>query len=76
VVVNVGKKDGLKSGDLLSVERVTREIKDPSTGAVIRRMTSQVGTIQITDVDEGSAEAKIISGTSFKVGDMVKTVTQ
>jgi len=76
VVVNVGKKDGLKPGDLLSVERVTREIKDPSTGAVIRRMTSQLGTIQITDVDEGSAEAKILSGAGFKVGDMVKTVTQ
>jgi len=76
VVVNVGRKNGLKTGDLLSVERVTREIKDPSTGAVIRRMTSQVGTIQITDVDEGSAEAKILSGAGFKVGDMVKTVTQ
>ncbi len=76
VVVNVGKKAGLKSGDTLSVERVTREIKDPSTGAVIRRMTSQVGTIEITDVDEGSAEAKIVSGSGFKVGDMVKTVTQ
>jgi curli biogenesis system outer membrane secretion channel CsgG len=76
VVVNVGKKAGLKSGDTLSVERVTREIKDPSTGAVIRRMTSQVGTIQVTDVDEGSAEAKIVSGSGFKVGDVVKTVTQ
>jgi hypothetical protein len=76
VVVNVGKKAGLKSGDTLSVERVTREIKDPATGAVIRRMTSQVGTIQITDVDEGSAEAKILTGSGFKVGDMVKTVTQ
>jgi len=76
VVVNVGKKAGLKSGDTLSVERVTREIKDPATGAVIRRMTSQVGTIQITDVDEGSAEAKILTGSGFKVGDMVKTATQ
>jgi len=76
VVVNVGKKAGLKSGDTLSVERVTSEIKDPATGAVIRRMTSQVGTIQITDVDEGSAEAKILTGSGFKVGDMVKTATQ
>lgn len=76
VVVNVGKKAGLKAGDKLSVERVTREIKDPSTGAVIRRMTSQVGTIEITDVDEGSAEAKIVNGSGFKVGDVVKTVTQ
>jgi curli biogenesis system outer membrane secretion channel CsgG len=76
VVVNVGKKDGLKPGDTLAVERVTREIKDPSTGAVIRRLTSQLGTIQITDVDEGSGVAKVVSGSGFKVGDMVKTVTQ
>jgi curli biogenesis system outer membrane secretion channel CsgG len=76
VVVNVGSKAGLKPGDKLAVERVTREIKDPSTGAVIRRMTSQVGTIEITDVDEASGMAKIISGSGFKVGDMVKTVTQ
>ena len=76
VVVNVGKKAGLKPGDTLSVERVTREIKDPSTGTVLRRMTSQVGTIQITDVDDGSGVAKVLSGSGFKVGDMVKTVTQ
>ena len=76
VVVNVGSKAGLKPGDKLSVERVTREVKDPSTGAVIRRMTSQVGTIEVTDVDEGSAGAKVVSGSGFKVGDVVKTVTQ
>jgi curli biogenesis system outer membrane secretion channel CsgG len=76
VVVNVGRKAGLKPGDKLAVERVTREIKDPSTGAVIRRMTSQVGTIEITDVDEGSGVAKVVTGSGFKVGDMVKTVTQ
>ena len=76
VVVNVGKKAGLKPGDTLAVERVTREIKDPSTGAVIRRMTSQLGTIQITDVDDGSGVAKVLTGSGFKVGDMVKTVTQ
>jgi len=76
VVVNVGSKAGLKPGDTLAVERVTREIKDPSTGAVIRRMTSQVGTIQITDVDEGSGVAKVVSGTGFKIGDVVKTATQ
>ena len=76
VVVNVGSKSGLKPGDKLSVERVTREVKDPSTGAVIRRMTSQVGTIEVTDVDEGSSGAKIVTGSGFKVGDMVKTATQ
>jgi len=76
VVLNVGAKAGVKAGDRLSVERVTREIKDPSTGKVIRRMSSKIGTVEVTEVDEGSAVAKIVDGTGFKVGDMAKTTTQ
>ena len=76
IVLNVGAKAGLKVGDQLSVERITREIKDPSTGAVIRRMTSPVGVIRVTDVDDISAVAVAVSGSGFKVGDAAKTVTQ
>jgi hypothetical protein len=76
VVLNVGVKTGIKAGDQLSVERVTKEIKDPATGQVIRRLTSKLGVVQVTDVDEVSAVCKVVSGTGFKVGDMAKTVTQ
>ena len=76
VVLNVGAKSGLKSGDQLSVERVTREIKDPATGKILRRMSDKIGVIQITSTDDNSAEAKIVSGSGFKVGDMAKTTTQ
>jgi len=76
IVLNVGAKSGVKVGDQLSVERVTREIKDPSTGQVIRRMTTPVGVVRVTDVDDVSAVAAPVSGTGFKVGDAVKTVTQ
>lgn len=76
VILNVGAKAGLKKGDQLTVERITREIKDPTTGAVIRRMTSQVGVITLTDVDDISAVGSPVSGSGFKVGDAVKTVTQ
>lgn len=76
IVLNVGGKAGLKVGDQLSVERITREIKDPSTGAVIRRMTSPIGVVRVTDVDDVSAVAAPVSGAGFKVGDAVKTVTQ
>ena len=75
VVINVGKKAGLKVGDKLSVERVSREIKDPATGQVIRRLSSQVGQIEITEVDDVSGVAKILSGPDFKVGDLAKTTT-
>ena len=76
IILNVGGKAGLKVGDQLNVERVTREIKDPSTGAVIRKMSSTIGVIRLTDVDDGSAVGIAVSGSGFKVGDMVKTVTQ
>jgi curli biogenesis system outer membrane secretion channel CsgG len=76
VVVNVGAKAGLKVGDQLTVERVTKEIKDPATGKVLRRMATAVGVIKVTDVDDVSAVASVVSGSGFKVGDAVKTVTQ
>jgi curli biogenesis system outer membrane secretion channel CsgG len=76
IVLNVGGKAGLKVGDQLTVQRVTKEIKDPSTGQVLRRMTSPVGVIRLTDVDDISAVGTAVSGSDFKVGDAVKTITQ
>ena len=76
IVLNVGAKAGLKVGDQLSVERVTKEIKDPATGQVLRRMSSQVAVIKLTDVDDVSAVGSIVSGSGVKVGDACKTVTE
>ena len=76
IVLNVGGKAGVKVGDQLNVERVSREIKDPSTGKVIRRMTATVGVIKVTDVDDDSSVCTAVSGAGFKVGDLARTVTQ
>ena len=76
VILNVGTKDGVKVGDQLSVMRVTHEIKDPATGKVIRKMTAPVGVVKVTDVDAQSAVCAVVSGSGFKIGDMVKTVTE
>jgi curli biogenesis system outer membrane secretion channel CsgG len=76
IILNVGAKNGVKVGDQLNVERVTKEIKDPSTGKVIRRMATSVGIVKVTDVDDISSVCTTVSGAGFKVGDAVKTVTQ
>jgi len=73
IIINVGKSAGISVGMKLAVERVTREVKDPATGKVLRRITSVVGEIEITEADEASAVAKVVSGTGFKVGDVVKS---
>jgi len=76
VVLNVGSKTGIKVGDQLSIERITRTIKDPATGQVLRQMTIPVGVVQVTDVDDISAVCTPVSGAGFKVGDAAKTITQ
>ena len=76
IILNVGAKAGVKVGDQLTVERVSKEIKDPSSGKVIRRMSTAVGVVKVTDVDDISSVATTVSGTGFKTGDAVKTVTQ
>ena len=76
IILNVGGKVGVKVGDQFNVERVTKEIKDPSTGAVLRRLATTVGVVKATDVDDVSAICEPVSGTGFKIGDKVKTVMQ
>jgi curli biogenesis system outer membrane secretion channel CsgG len=76
IVLNVGKKAGISVGEQLEVVRVTKEIKDPETGAVIRRLTSSVGVIRATDVDDASAVCTAVSGSGFQTGDRVHSMAQ
>lgn len=76
VVLNVGTKAGVHVGDRLNIERVTATIKDPTTGKVIRKMTSAVGVVQAINVNALSAVCKILSGSKFKVGELAQTTTQ
>ncbi len=76
IILNVGAKAGVKVGDELSVERVTKEIKDPASGQVLRRLSSPIGVVKVTDVDDVSSVCTIVSGAGFKVGDAAKTKTQ
>jgi outer membrane protein OmpA-like peptidoglycan-associated protein/curli biogenesis system outer membrane secretion channel CsgG len=73
IVLNAGGRAGIRAGDQLSVVRVGREIKDPATGQVIRRLTSNIGTIQAADVDDVSAVCNVVSGAGFQVGDHAVT---
>lgn len=73
IVVNIGKSQGVKVGDMLAVERVVREVKDPDTGKVLREVTEVVGTLRITEVDDKSAVGSFSGASAPKVGDRVKS---
>jgi hypothetical protein len=63
-------------GDRLAVTRITKVIKDPVTGKPLRSLADQIGTIQITSVDESSAVGTFTGSGQPKVGDAVKNIEQ
>ncbi|UTF58834.1 CsgG/HfaB family protein [Gilvimarinus sp. DA14] len=72
IILNAGSGAGLTSGDTLTVKRKGREIKDPATGAILKVTYDTIGTIKLTNVEAAYAEAKVASGSGFKVGDIAE----
>ncbi len=70
VTINVGTGAGVKVGAEYDVVRPGREIKDPATGRVLRRTTTPVGKLKVTQADEGSATGTLTGGPA-RVGDCV-----
>ena len=72
LILNVGKNHGLQVGDKLKVNRTGKEIKDPATGKVLRRVDTPLGEVTITQVDDTSSEGTYAGAPGVKVGDRVK----
>jgi curli biogenesis system outer membrane secretion channel CsgG len=72
VTINVGTGAGVKVGAEYDVVRPGREIRDPATGRVLRRTTTPVGKLKVTQADEGSATGTLAGGPA-RVGDCVGT---
>lgn len=71
LVLNVGTKAGVNVGDQLTISRKVKDVKDPTTGAVIKTITDQLGIATVTQVDATSATATFNGSGTPKVGDMV-----
>jgi curli biogenesis system outer membrane secretion channel CsgG len=72
LILNVGRNNGLQVGDRLKVNRTGKEIKDPATGKVLRRVDTQLGEVTLTQVDDTSSEGTYAGAPGVKVGDRVK----
>jgi curli biogenesis system outer membrane secretion channel CsgG len=75
VTLNAGSSSGLKKGDKLAVKHVVKVIKDPATGKVIRELSEEIATLQVTQVGDGYAEAKVLTGQADKVKAGLKAST-
>ncbi len=76
IIINSGGKSGLKVGDRLSVRRVGREIKDPATGKVIKRIEEPLGELSLTEVDGDSATGTYTGAGKPRVGDAVRSINK
>jgi curli biogenesis system outer membrane secretion channel CsgG len=72
LIINVGKKAGVKVGDKLTISRQVRVVKDPATGKVIKSVEDKVGQITVTEADNDSATGTFSGSGPAKVGDVVK----
>ena len=74
IIINIGSRAGLKVGAKLDITRQARVVRDPATGKALRSVGDAIGSLTITEVDEGSAVGKFSgSGGPAKVGDAVAT---
>jgi curli biogenesis system outer membrane secretion channel CsgG len=74
-IINVGKANGMASGDNLQVERVYKTVKDPTSGKVLKELTSTIAIINVTSVDPESSTGNVVKGSGVRVGDTVRKVT-
>ena len=72
ITLNKGTNVGFKSGQVLTIKRKGKVIKDPATGKVIKVRYKTIGKVKLTDVESGYSEGQSVSGSGFKVGDIVE----
>jgi len=52
IYINAGDNSGIQVGDFFMIERVTKILTDPETGEVLSTQKQEIGSIQITNVEE------------------------
>ena len=72
VIINLGMDDGVKNGDLLTVERFGEAVKD-ETGKIVFQEKSKIGTISVKDASPFGSKALVTEGNgNIKNGDVVE----
>ncbi|WP_172636058.1 CsgG/HfaB family protein [Synechococcus sp. PCC 6312] len=75
ITLNRGGNDGYRPGMKLRIERIVKEVKDPTSGQVLRTITQPIGQMTLTEVDARSSLGIVNSGVGIKVGDVAKPIS-
>jgi hypothetical protein len=74
LILNVGVRQGVKTGDRLQVWRAGKEIRDAATGKVLLRDDTLLGDTVVTIVNDISSIAEYKGAEKPNVGDLVKSI--
>lgn len=71
VYLTAGSGEGVTVGQVFNIQKVKKEIKDPETGDVIKKVVETIAEITITEVESKSSTGTIIKGDirGIKAGD-------
>lgn len=72
VFINAGMETGITNGMEFNVYSKGMELIDPTTGLSLGAMETLTGIIQVMDVKERYAICRIISGSGFETGDIIR----
>ncbi len=72
VMIKPGAQGGVKVGDTFEVYSIGQEVIDPETGLSLGAEETKAGTIQVIEVKDQFAKAKIVSGGGFKKLDTIR----
>jgi curli biogenesis system outer membrane secretion channel CsgG len=74
IIINGGANVNLKPGERFEIRGPEKTITDPVTGNIIRRLPGQRnGEIEVTEIFDQSANARIIEGTTTR-GDLLRSL--
>ncbi|TET18728.1 MAG: LysM peptidoglycan-binding domain-containing protein, partial [Candidatus Cloacimonadota bacterium] len=73
VYIDLGEVDGVHPGDLFTIFRWGKKVKDPETGAYLGKIVHILGKLLVMEVVENSSSAEIIQSFDIiKIHDMIK----
>ena len=72
IVLNVGTKHNVQVDDTFTVWHPSEAMTDPVTGQPLGAEEERIGLVQVTKVENGWAEAKVVTGKGFTRGDYVR----
>ncbi|HIE43900.1 MAG TPA: hypothetical protein EYP78_03775 [Candidatus Omnitrophica bacterium] len=73
IYITGGEDMNIHIGDKFKVYSVGEELIDPISGLSLGREEKKIGKIEVVEVKEKYAKAKILHGSGFKRGDAVRT---